>query len=144
MKGLPQRTVLLLILLLPSQVVCGICLTGWCPMQAELEAAKTVAKTVPVEIAEPAACHHGMADSGSADQGAIAAPTLRPDCCAATAAATTEAEAPAVLTASAAVFLIEAAAVLDAAPEAASRQRSRWSPPPRHQPLYHLHSSLLI
>ncbi len=97
----------------------------------------------PLEVAEPAGCHQEMADHGSEDQVVVASVSLQPDCCAVS--ADSEGEAPAVLTtASAATILIEAVEVSDAVFDSGSPARSRWVQPPRHPPLYHLHSSLLI
>jgi hypothetical protein len=152
MKGLPQRSLLLLILLLPSQVVCGLCATGWCPMQVEPAAAKTEsvkAESVKAESVKAVAaktvapgCHHQMADPGSADRGVITAAKVKPDCC--TTAGDAKVETPAVLTASAAVLTIDAASGNDLGAGIGTPPRPRWAPPPQSQPLYRLHSSLLI
>jgi len=136
MKGFPQLTVLLLILLLPSQGLCAMCIPDLCPMQADPE---------PIAVAEPGGCHQQMADQGSGDRAVVAPSSLRPDCC--TASAEPQGEAPAVLSApSAGAGAVPIAAVeeCDAILDGGAPIASRWAPPPRHQPLYHLHSSLLI
>lgn len=131
---LRPHLILLLTLLLPSSALCGVCTPDWCPMRADPK---------PAELTEPTGCHQQMADHGSEEPVIVAAASLRPDCCAVS--ADSESGAPAVLTtASAGVFLIEAVDALVVTPDTGSSVRPRWVPPPRHQPLYHLHSSLLI
>jgi hypothetical protein len=137
MERLSQRSLVLLILLLPSQVVCGICSTGWCSMQAGTAAVETAA----VEAIAPSGCHHQLAEP-DAVEAVIAAATVRPDCC--TAVRDARAETPVVLTASATALTIEAAGDGDVAPGVGAPVRPRWTPPAPSEPLYRLHGSLLI
>ncbi len=133
MRGLPQLTVLLLILLLPSQAVCLTCLPDLCPMQVGPE---------PVEVAEPTSCHQ-MADHGAEDQTVVTGASMKPDCCAVI--AEPEDEAPAVLTqAPAGAVLAEAPSNIESSFDGESPVPQTAPLPTPHPPLYHLHSSLLI